>query len=429
MTLLRELKTNYLLAHPDHASRYLESLTQSQLKEELNGISAKSLLTALDRVTTSQASAIFGLLSAHQQREVIATASVRLTVLLISRLSSAKREELLNSLNEGTRNELTHLLEFPENSAGRLMDPPIDVRSEMNIEQVTTRMDDAGVERARSIYVVDDNNRLLGRVDMQDLALAKPGWIVADFIKKTDAALSPMSPKSEIVDYLNRTRLDSVPIVDVEQRLLGVVRHHRIFEAIESVANADLQKMVGVSADERALSTALFAVSRRLPWLHINLLTAFLAAAVVGLFSDLIAQFTALAVLLPVVAGQSGNAGSQALAVTIRGIALKEINIRDWRRVLKKECIVGLINGGALAVSCGLGVYLWSKSIGLSIVIAIAMVLSLLSAGIAGALVPIILTKIGKDPATASSIILTTVTDVTGFFAFLGTATLMTSLI
>jgi len=183
--------------------------------------------------------------------------------------------------------------------------------------------------------------------------------------------------------------------------------------------------MVGASADERALSTAMFSVRRRLPWLHINLLTAFLAAAVVGAFENLIAQFTALAILLPVVAGQSGNAGSQALAVTMRGLALREIGLREWRRVLSKEIRVGLVDGAALAVTCGLAVFVWSRSLGLALVIAVAMVLSMVAAGISGALVPILLTRLGQDPATASSIILTTVTDVSGFISFLGTATLL----
>jgi len=183
--------------------------------------------------------------------------------------------------------------------------------------------------------------------------------------------------------------------------------------------------MVGVSPEERALSLPGFAIKRRLPWLHINLITAFVAASVVGLFEGLIAQFTALAVLLPVVAGQSGNAGAQALAVTMRGLALREIGIRQWRLVLGKEVMVGLFNGVALAITCGIAVYLWSGSFGLALVIAVAMVMSMLAAGIAGSLVPIVLTRLGQDPATASSIILTTVTDVAGFFSFLGTATIL----
>src|SRR5690606_3773691 len=148
----------------------------------------------------------------------------------------------------------------------------------------------------------------------------------------------------------DRTRLDSVPVVDLEGRLTGVVRYRALFRTIEQVATADLQKMMGVSADERALSGPGFAVRRRLPWLHVNLVTAFLAASVVGLFESTIAQFTALAVLMPVVAGQSGNAGSQALAVTIRGLALHEIGVRQWWQVVRKELLVGFTNGLVLAL-------------------------------------------------------------------------------
>jgi magnesium transporter len=170
-------------------------------------------------------------------------------------------------------------------------------------------------------------------------------------------------------------------------------------------------------------------VRKRLPWLHINLVTAFLAAAVVGLFEGIIAKITALAVLLPVVAGQSGNAGAQALAVTMRGLVLREISPRHWPRVLAKEAATGTINGIAVAVTTAAGVWIWSRSTGLVAVIAAAMVISMIAAGVAGALVPVVLRRLGQDPATASSIILTTVTDVVGFFSFLGIATLLAPMI
>jgi magnesium transporter len=154
-------------------------------------------------------------------------------------------------------------------------------------------------------------------------------------------------------------------------------------------------------------------------------LTAFLAAAVVGLFEDVIARVTALAVLLPVVAGQSGNAGAQALAVTMRGLVLREISLRHWPRMVWKEASVGLVNGVAVALTTALAVWLWSRSPGLVTVISSAMVISMVLAGIAGALVPIALRRFGQDPAQSSSIVLTTVTDVTGLFSFLGIATIL----
>jgi magnesium transporter len=183
--------------------------------------------------------------------------------------------------------------------------------------------------------------------------------------------------------------------------------------------------MVGASRDERALSSSLFSVTKRLPWLQINLLTAFLAASVVGLFEGTIAKYTALAVLMPVVAGQSGNAGAQALAVTMRGLVLREISLRHWPKVLYKELKVGLLNGLAVAATTALGVYVWSRSLGLVVVISLSMVISMIVAGFAGAMVPITLQRIGFDIAQSSSIILTTFTDVVGFSSFLGIATLL----
>ena len=177
------------------------------------------------------------------------------------------------------------------------------------------------------------------------------------------------------------------------------------------------------------LSKVSFAVRRRLPWLQVNLGTAFLAGAVVGLFESTIAQFTALAVLLPVVAGQSGNTGSQALAVTKRGLALREIRARHWLRVTLNEVATLAINGVAVAMVTALAVFFWSGSIGLAGVIAVAMVISMAIAGLAGASIPIVLDRLGQDPAQASSIVLTTVTDVVGFFSFLGLATVAAALI
>jgi len=356
---------------------------------------------------------------------VLTDASARLAVVLLNQLDGDERRALLEALPTGLRDDLSRQLEFPEGTAGRLMDSTFSTfRPDMTVAEALGRLRDSGARSVRTVFLVNDDNVLLARADVQDMALADGDSRLEAIMQPATAAVSAMAQRDEIVDTLDRQRIDALPVVDADQRLMGVVRYASLFAAIESVASADLQRMVG-SADERALSTALFSVRKRLPWLHINLLTAFLAAAVVGLFENIIAQFTALAVLLPVVAGQSGNAGSQALAVTIRGLALKEIGLRQWRRVLNKEVGVGLVNGAALALTCGAGVWVWSQSLGLAIVIGVAMVLSMLAAGISGAIVPMVLTRLGQDPATASSIILTTVTDVAGFFSFLGTATLL----
>ena len=420
------IENEYLRRHPGEAADLIDRLPMDSLPGDLEGLDPSPLALTLDYLSPVKAAAIFKLLPAVQQVELLETASPRLTIALLGELETDESEALLSQLTPAVREDITRLASFPENSAGRLMDRLFrGYPEDMSVAEALKRLRESDIRRARSLYLVGTDNTLIGRVDMQDLAFAEPEAKLGEYLHPIEDCVDAMAPREEVVKLLDRYRLDSIPVVDTEGKLMGVVRYTSLFQAIEDVATADLQKMVGVSADERALSTAGFSVRRRLPWLHINLLTAFLAASVVGLFENLIAQFTALAVLLPVVAGQSGNAGSQALAVTIRGLALKEIGIRQWRAVLNKELMVGIVNGTALAITCGLGVFLWSSSFGLSVVIAVAMVLSMVAAGISGALVPMLLTRIGQDPATASSIILTTVTDVAGFFSFLGTATLL----
>ncbi|MBZ0233725.1 MAG: magnesium transporter, partial [Deltaproteobacteria bacterium] len=236
-------------------------------------------------------------------------------------------------------------------------------------------------------------------------------------------AVDVTTTREELVEFLARSGLPSIGVVDGDGRLIGMLRHAALVGAAEAEAVADLQRMVGASVDEKALSSVGFAVKKRLVWLHVNLLTAFLAAAVVGIFESTIATVSALAVLLPVVAGQSGNSGAQAMAVTMRGLAMREVRGHHWRRLAAKEILVGTINGAAIAVSAGAGVLVWSGSTGLAAVIASSMVVAMAAANFAGASIPILLKQLGQDPAQSASIFLTTITDVVGFMVFLGMAT------
>jgi magnesium transporter len=264
-------------------------------------------------------------------------------------------------------------------------------------------------------------------VSLQEVVLATTDTVLGSLERPITKVVRPVAPLEEVSAAFETYRLLDLPVVDLEGVFLGAVTHEDLAQSVQEDATADIQTMVGASKEERALSNPLFTVRRRMPWLQINLLTAFLAAAVVGVFEQTIAQVTALAVLLPVVAEQSGNAGAQALAVTMRGLALREITVRQGMRVMRKDVIVGFVNGLGIALTCGIGVYVWSQSAGMVAVICVSMVLAMVAAGFAGALIPIVLTRLGQDPATSSSIILTTVTDVAGFFSFLGIATVMMS--
>ena len=356
MNALATLRQSYFSQHPMDAADALESMPDPALRESLALIDGADLVPTLEYASTSTARRIFDQLSENQQLRALRALSTRVILQITDAMDDQARDQLLARLPEELRSDLERLLAYPEDSAGHLMDSQFEtIRTSHQVEDVLEFVRHSSIERARSFFVVNRQNTLVGRVDMQRLALAEPSTPISDIMVPAQGTVTVLSNREDIVQELNRFRVDSVPVVDADGKFVGIVRHQKLFETVENVASADLQTMVGVSADERALSGVSFAVRRRLPWLHINLLTAFLAAAVVGLFENLIAQFTALAVLLPVVAGQSGNAGAQALAVTIRGLALREIGTRDWRRVLRKELSIGILDGIALALDLGVG--------------------------------------------------------------------------
>jgi magnesium transporter len=428
MRLQDELREHFVREHPEDAARVVES--QEEFPAGLDQLSVESFTRLLEQVDPGLLKPLFLSLDADRQGKVLATASIRTAMLILRSLTEDELSAALDSLPQGIRSEYVELLEFPERTAGRYMDRLLArYRTDQTVGEALAELRASKAQRVRSLYVVTDNDVLAGRVDLQDMALAEPDTLMSELLNEVQDVARLTSTEADLVESFDRSRVDSIPVVDHDYKLLGIIRYGNLFQAAEEAATAGIQRMVGVSADERALSTPLFAVKRRLVWLHVNLLTAFLAAAVVGLFESTIAQFTALAILLPVVAGQSGNAGAQALAVTMRGLALREISTLHWRAVLTKEVQIGVINGIALAITCGLGVWAWSQSWGLALVIAIAMITAMIMAGISGALVPMILSRLGQDPATASSIILTTVTDVAGFMAFLGTATLLSGIL
>jgi magnesium transporter len=344
---------------------------------------------------------------------------------LISSLDEKAKEEKLKLLDEATAKEIRMILSYPIDKAGHFMDPKIlTFRPETPVQEALDRIQQQKKRRIYDLFLVDETRHLVGVVSLQDLLAASETLELSSLVKRQPITIQALAPAEEAIDLFQTARLNTLPVVDYDGRLLGVIRQRAIMRATEQEASLDIQSMVGVSKEERALSKIGFAVRKRLPWLHINLLTAFLAAAIVGIFEGTIAKFTALAVLLPVVAGQSGNSGAQALAVTMRGLSLREVRVRQWPRLIFKEAGVGMANGLAVALTTSLGVYIWSRSLGLSLVIGSAMVLSMIAAGLAGAMIPVLLTIAGQDPAQAASIILTTVTDIVGFLSFLGLATL-----
>ncbi len=424
------LNRRFLLDHPEQAARRLETLPPEEVAATLSALPVRVTLSAWDQLATNIAATVAALLPDRTLDAILEAWNAPRAASLLARLPEDVRDRVLQRAPSALADELNRLMAYPQDSAGALMDTAVSTfRGDTTVRDVWRRLRLTGRRPPRQIFVLDAQNRPVATVHVQDLAMAEGGETLDDLARPVPAAVSEVAPRSEVVDTLEEHRLAEIPVTDIDGRLLGVIRAPTLIEAVKEEVSAEIQTMVGVSKEERALSSSFTAVRRRLPWLQINLLTAFLAAAVVGVFEDTIARFTALAVLLPVVAGQSGNTGAQALAVTMRGLALREIAVRDWLRVLVKETSAGFMNGLAVAATTGAGVYVWSGSIGLLLVIVLSMVLSMIAAGAAGALVPIILVRLRQDPAQASSIILTTVTDVAGFFSFLGIATLLAGLL
>jgi len=430
-SLSQALADTYIDQFPQEATEVLESAPVPEVVQLLQMQSPERGALILGRISTALATAALLQLKPDPVRKILGAMNPVQAALLLGSLDQDSREKQLNNLDAGLAKELNDLMSYPEGSAGRLMQPRApSIPARLTVKQTLKRIRGFAPRDADVLVVTDDSGKLLGLVDLVDVTQADPGTFMRTLVQgTTPVRVNALTPREEIIDLFSRYRLRLIPVVDIEERLLGVIRQSTVIQAAQEVAATDMQAMVGVSRDERALSSPLFAMRKRLPWLNINLLTAFLAAAVVGLFENTIAQFTALAVLLPVVAGQSGNTGAQALAVIMRGLALREIQVRHWRRVLLKEVLAGALNGIAIAIVTGLGVLIWSKSIGLALVIGVAMIISMALAGLSGGAIPLVLTRLGQDPAQSASILLTTVTDVVGFFSFLGLATLFSSLL
>ena len=420
------LNRYFLLNFPAEAARQIESFAAADVLPSLLEQDTAVLVPVWSKLVPLVAATLTRQLPTDMAQQLLTEIPPGDAVRILFQLPATQRGALLETLSPATRHELEQLMSYPEDSAGRLMDTRIPTyRGSMTVQDALDSLRRAKMKTARSLYLVDDQGRIVERVLLQELALADPASQLHELARPVRATVQATASREEVLEAFSRYVLLDLPVVDIDGVLLGVIINNALVQAVQEESSADIQTMVGVSREERALSNPLFAVKKRMPWLQVNLLTAFLAAAVVGLFENTIAQVTALAILLPVVAGQSGNAGAQALAVTMRGLALREITIRHWFAVMFKEVRVGFLNGLAIATTCGIGVYLWSGSPGLVAVICLSMVLAMVAAGFAGAVVPILLVRLGQDPAQSSSIILTTVTDVAGFFSFLGIATLL----
>lgn len=413
--------------HPGEAARVLASTPVPEALDLLESQAGDRAAHVFERLDPDRAVALMERMEEPLFRRLWGAMDEGVAASLLARLSPENRSARLSSLPVRLADEMKELMSYPPGSAGQIMDCSVTVfGAGETAEEALTRIRSFPERRILDLCVVDDDGKLTAVLPLQEVAVAQPGDRLGQLADGPPVHVQAMSSREEVVELLEAHKLASLPVIGgVDGRLCGIIRHDALVVAARHEASENVQTMVGAGREERALSGPVLAVRNRLPWLQVNLGTAFLAAAAVALFEDTIARFTALAVFLPVVAGQAGNTGAQALAVASRGLALREFRPRRWFPVARKELLAGFVNGLAVALVASLAAYLWSGTSGLPLVLGVSMVFSMSMASLAGALIPIVLTALGKDPAQSASIFLTTVTDVIGFVSFLGLATLM----
>ncbi len=346
---------------------------------------------------------------------------------VLESLDKEDQEDVLAQMPSSDRLALERNLEYPEETAGRLMQTDfVAVPPFWTVGRVIDHMRESAdlPETFTDIFVVDPSYRVLGTIDLSRLLRTKRDVLVDAIMEADQHTVSAMVDQEELARQFERYDLKSAPVVDANRRLVGVVTVDDIVEVIEDETDEDLRRLSGVG-DESIGDSVISTVRSRIVWLAINLCTAGLAATVIKQFDASIEQMVALAVLMPIVASMGGNAGTQTMAVTVRALATKDLGPANRNRIVLREAAVGIINGLTLGALLGPIVFLWFGIGTLGLVIATALVINLFSAAVAGILVPLALDRFGFDPAVASATFVTTITDVVGFVAFLGLATLV----
>ncbi|MCV2880604.1 magnesium transporter [Actibacterium sp. XHP0104] len=347
---------------------------------------------------------------------------------LVEDLEEPQQAAILEVLEDADRVAVERALSYPEYSAGRLMQREVVAAPEhWNVGEAIDYLRKNKADLPDQFYhliVVDPRMRPVGYVTLGKLLSSSRKVTLLEILEDSFRTIPVMQPESEVAYAFNQYHLISAPVVDDDGRLVGVITIDDAMIVLDEEHEEDIMRLAGVgesSLSDRVIETT----KRRLPWLGVNLVTAILASLVIDQFEDTIAQLVALAVLMPIVASMGGNAGTQSLTVAVRAIATKDLTGSNLWRVVRREVLVGAVNGVIFAVVMGLVGLLWFSSPMLGAVIGIAMVVNLVIAGLAGIVIPVTLEKAGVDPALASGAFVTTVTDVVGFFAFLGLASVM----
>jgi magnesium transporter len=410
--------------HESELGDLLEALDDKERQSLVQLMGDQFDYTALTEVDEAIRMAIVDAMPNEQIAEAVRELDSDDAVYILEDLDEADRKDILERLPFRERIRLRRSLEYPEESAGRRMQTEfVAVPPYWTVGQTIDYMreDEDLPESFAQIFVIDPAFKLLGAVDLDRILRAKRPEKIDDIMHETRHAIPAEMDQEEAAQVIEQYDLLSAAVVDGSERLVGVLTIDDVLDILQQEADEDIKRLGGVG-DEEISDTVFTAARSRFSWLLINLVTAILASLVIGLFDATIEQMVALAVLMPIVASMGGNAGTQTMTVTVRALASRDIDFRNAGRVIRRETLVGLFNGVVFAVIIGIIAALWFSNRGLGEVIAIAMIVNMLAAALAGILIPLVLDRVGADPAIASGTFVTTVTDVVGFFAFLGLA-------
>ncbi len=420
LTLRREVDE----LHQSEMGDLLEALLPEQRHALIDLLGHDFDFSALTEVDDAIRAQIVAALPNDQIARAMAELDSDDAVYILEDLDQSDQDEILAKLPFTERVRLRRSLAYPEETAGRRMQTEfVAVPPFWTVGQTIDYMREEQdlPESFAQIFVIDPTFHLLGAVDLDRILRTKRGVKIEDVMHETRHAVPAMMDQEEAAQIFEQYDLLSAAVVDENERLVGVLTIDDVVDVIQQEAEEDLLRMGGVGDEE--LSDTVVATSRsRVPWLLVNLGTAILASLVIGLFDATIQQMVALAILMPIVASMGGNAATQTMTVTVRALATRDLDIYNAGRIIRRETVVGFINGAVFAIVMGVVAALWFDDTTLGAIIGTAMVINMLAAALAGILIPLLLDRFGVDPAIASSVFVTTVTDVVGFFAFLGLA-------
>jgi magnesium transporter len=410
--------------HPADIAEIIAELEPEQQAGIIEQLQAEELADVFEQLDEDEMADVAQHLNVEMLADVLDEMEPDMAADLLGELEPAQAAEVLGQMDEPE--DVTSLLTYDSDTAGGIMNaPPPSLRRFWTVAEAVKfiKAQYADESQFYYLYVLDRNGMLIGVVSLRSMILAEPEQTIEEIMSRNVTSVRATADQEEVAQLLQRYDLVALPVVDDDGRLIGIVHVDDVVDVIEEEATEDIYKLAQVSPDSEIYSPVLESVRNRVPWLLINIGTAFLASAVVAHFESTIASAAVLAAFMPIVAGQGGNAGTQTMTIVVRSLALKEIAPRDTLWALWHEAKVGIINGISIGLLVGLIAWLWQGNPYLGLVISVAMLGNLIVAAMAGVFVPMTLKTLHVDPALASGIFVTTFTDVMGFFLFLGLAT------